>query len=238
MPNPVAPVPEETVIKLLEEYSGLAAIPEPVVQVPLSNLRGDGYCRGCRLFYENPDAFRVMSAMLIKGERVADVQAVLERMGVTLSGAGIARHRKLHINEAMWQIATETQEFRILAQQAMNIPTGDLATLELQLSSAALLKALRKIDRKKLEKMAADDPAGMIRLANEHSKALANVMRSDRMTQLCAVKLQFERARASMQEGTLLQRALDAMRRELAGTPEGVKLLEAISNLINSPAPQ
>ena len=211
---------------------------EPILQVPISHLRGNGTrCKCCALWYKDPEAFVVLSQLLVRGTQLEDVLEEMVARGHDLTIQNLSNHRNRHMNPAMWQLAAETAEFQAIAAQALGLPTGDLATMELKLVSAALLEATKKLDRKKLASLAKDHPADFIELINKHARALAQVQASDRQAQLNEAKLKLEKLRVDQQTTQLVNRGLAVMETELSTTPEGRKVWQAVANLINAPKP-
>lgn len=229
--------PDERADQLIADHRYLLAAQEPVLQVPISQLRGGGSCKVCRLFYDDPDAFRLVSALLVRGERLSDVSAVAEKLGHPLSISCLSRHSKEHIDAALWSIAGETVEYRAMAQQLLSMPNSDVATLMLMLPAGKVVKAAKKMKQADLDKFASEDPAKFLAFMQSYAKALAAVQASERMAQLNAAKLKLESMRLEQATGTLIQRGLDAMRRELDKTPEGRRVYEALAALVNAPKP-
>lgn len=211
---------------------------EPILQVPISLLKGDRRCHVCRLFYDDPDAFVEISSMLVRGDNLREVVVprALE-LGYRFSDSQLSAHRKKHLDEAMWRLAAETKEFETLARQALSIPTGDLAQAQVKIGCIAIIRALKSIKPDALLALAKQDPVGLIDFAAKHAKALAAVQSADRIAALNEAKLQLEKIRLDQNGAALLTRAMQALHKELSSSPEGVTLLQAIEKFVNAPKP-
>jgi len=223
--------------QLIADHRHLLAAQEPVLQVPISHLKGGGACKVCKLFYDNPDTFRLVSALLVRGERLADIATVTEKLGQPITIACLSRHRKEHIDPALWSIAGETVEYRAIAQQFLSMPSADVSTLMLMLPVGKVIKAAKRLKQTDLDTMAKSDPAKFLAFLQNYAKALASVQASERQAQLNAAKLKLESMRLDNQVESSIQRGLDAMRKELDKSPEGRRAYEAVAAVINAPKP-
>ena len=210
---------------------------EPCVTVPLSHLRGNGNCATCKLFHTDRAAFVEIGNMLMSGSTYADVSKRARELGYPISEAMLARHRVRHMDAALCDLFQETQAAHVIAQECLDIHTGDLAQAEVKVVSGIILRALRKIKPKKLEEMAESDPVGLIELAAKHAGVMSRVQASARQAELNEEKLKFERAKAVEGVAAQLKRCFDTMRRELEQTPGGKEAIEHLIALANAPAP-
>ena len=210
---------------------------EPCVTVPLSHLRGNGNCATCKLFHTDRPAFVEIGNLLMSGATYADVSKRARELGHPISEAMLARHRVRHMDEALWELFEQTQATHVIAQECLDIPTGDLAQAEVKVVAGAILRALRQVDPKKLIKFAKENPLDFIAFASAHAKTLASVQRSDHLARLSEAKLQLERIKLDQNGAALLARAAQALRAELSSSPDGLKLIGAIEQFINAPKP-